>query len=98
MKILDFLDNVINYPVLYNISKVEDVKLLIDGFLSGCNSEEQQLLIEKFNKYVQEFYEAKHNESWDRLIRFYTYYDPATLSRFIEIYKRFRYSIADAGL
>lgn len=91
---LTFINAICERPGMYQISKVEDIGLLIFGYKSGllsCSDQYETVsnLISQFNEFINKEFTTNEEIDWVRLIRFHGNGDKNSLDLFKEKFKRF---------
>lgn len=88
MKVIEFLNYVVERPKLYKVNKVEDIDLLILGFDVGSKGQ-AYLFIEDFEKFVRKRYRSTKYRWW-QLIRLHSADDSNSIELFKLIFAEYK--------
>jgi hypothetical protein len=93
MKFIKFIQDINEAPGMYLVNKVEDVDLIILGYLSAqiddLEYESIKAVLNTFNDFVNKYYETNEDYQWARLIRFNCSTDLITREMFAKLFSEF---------
>lgn len=92
-KLFKLILSITERPAMYQVSKVEDIYLVIFGYLTGCQSDSLNDFHENFrafvNKHFAEDFTSKSDYDWPRLIRFYSAGDKHSVELFGQLFNEY---------
>lgn len=98
-KLFELIYAIIKRPAMYQVSKVEDLYLVIFGYTCAIKGDESvyiQSFREEFRDFVNEHFAedftAKKDHDWVRLIRFYSAGDIHSIELFGQLFEQFTIS------
>jgi hypothetical protein len=92
VRFIGFVRSVIQRPALFEVNKIEDMSLIILGFHSGLDHEDQNVIfnfLQNFKKFVRGHFNFEEESTWQRLIRFYSGGDQSSLFLFDKLFEEF---------
>ena len=85
-KLYSFIQKVVERPAMYSVNNVEDLHLIIQGYLMGSKKEENGSFILYFREFSNKYFRSKNDIDWVRLIRFHSASDKHSLELFLRIF------------
>ncbi|WP_426671442.1 hypothetical protein ACPPVU_09410 [Mucilaginibacter sp. McL0603] len=93
-KLFELISAIVKRPAMYQVSKVEDIYLVIFGYLAGSKYELLNIFHENFRIFVNEHFKedfvSKSDYDWPRLIRFYSAGDKHSIELFGQLFEQFK--------
>lgn len=86
---LEFIFSLIRKRTFLNINKVEDLDLIIKGYIQAIPDKHIINTLNQFRTFVNMDMESKYNHSWVQLIRLYSANDELSIKLFEEMFTRF---------
>lgn len=86
MKIDTFITEILDRPAMYCVNNVEDLNLIIWGYLMGLQSKEDNNFMVYFRELTNKHFKSKKDTDWSRLIRFYSASDKHSIELFSQIF------------
>jgi len=89
----ELIQAIINRPAMYMVNNVEDLGLVIFGYLAGVGRTTDNNVLNKFmgdfRKFTNKHFETTFDYDWDRLIRFHSSGDKGSLELFKKLFDLF---------
>ena len=87
LKFIDFVNMIITRPAMFNVNNVEDLNLVIFGYIygissSGLSGEDLNRITEDYRQFVNKEFDSPSDTDWSRIIRFYSGGDRHSLELF----------------
>ena len=89
MELKDFIKVITERPAMYGVNRIEDLYLIIRGFLYAHTKTDLEDLMYNFRIFVNEKWDCKEDAEWCRLIRFYSGSDQHSLELFKSLWEEF---------
>lgn len=88
---IKLIDAVCKHPAVYSINRVEEIDILINGYLFGTGDKETiSDFMSKFNSFVVQKFDIGTGYNWVKLIRLNTGGDLHTIELFDILYNEFK--------
>jgi hypothetical protein len=88
-KFISLLDSVTSRPGMYLVNNVEDLNLLIFGYLAASDEDESSSLMSEFRKFVNHEFKTDSDYDWPRLIRFHSDGGRSSIELFKVLFSRY---------
>jgi hypothetical protein len=90
---IDWLQHVVNKPGMYQVNNIEDLGLIMSGYLIGAahmgDVEALSAFLSDFRSFVNKHFETTFDYDLERLIRFNSSGDKGSLVLFKELFDKF---------
>ena len=86
MKLYSFISPILERPAMYCVNNIEDLYLIVWGYLIGSEDTPSQDFMTYFRKFVNVYFKSKEDVDWPRLIRFYSSSDFHSIELFKQIF------------
>lgn len=88
-----FIYSILSRPGMFQVNNVNDLGLVIFGYLAAINKMESGLILndfmDNFRAFVNKYFESDFNYDWERLIRFHSSGDKGSLELFKTVFDKF---------
>lgn len=88
-KLISFIDEIIDKPGMYQVNNIEDLHLVLLGYLQGLDDDDSTSFLSGFRMFVNEEFKTNFDYDWSRLIRFHSGGDKGSIDLFRVLFSRY---------